>query len=98
LGVYDLAYAIVLEWEVETRRRLEKQILSHYHDQLIRNGVHGYSWEQLFHDYRLSAAMGIYVATEWCRGGINEKWTAIWLSMLQKSLTACDDLDCSGLW
>lgn len=77
LGVYDLAYAIVLEWEVETRRRLEQQILRHYHDQLIRNGVHGYSWEQLFNDYRLSAAMGVYVATEWCRGGVNEKWTVI---------------------
>ena len=98
LAVYDLAYAIVLEWEVETRRRFEQQILRHYHDQLIRNGVHSYSWEQLFSDYRLSAAMGVYVATEWCRGGVNEKWTAIWLPMLQKSMTACDDLDCSELW
>jgi Ser/Thr protein kinase RdoA (MazF antagonist) len=98
LGVYDLAYAIVLEWEVETRRRLEQQILRHYHDQLIRNGVDGYAWEQLFRDYRLSVAMGVYVATEWCRGGVNEAWTAIWLPMLQKSLVACDDLDCNALW
>jgi hypothetical protein len=42
--------------------------------------------------------MGVYVATEWCRGGVNEAWTAIWLPMLQKSLVACDDLDCNALW
>jgi hypothetical protein len=98
LGVYDLAYAIVLGWEVETRRRLEQQILRHYHDQLRRHGVLGYSWEQLFRDYRLSAAMGVYVATEWCRGGVNAEWTPIWLPKLQKSMTACDDLDCRALW
>ncbi len=98
LGVYDLAYAIVLEWEVETRRRLERQVLRRYHEQLIKNGVHDYPWEQLFADYQLSAAMCVYVATEWCRGGVNEKWIQVWLPMLQKSVTACDDLNCRDLW
>ena len=98
LGVYDLAYAIVLDWEIETRRQLEQQILRHYHNALIQNGVQGYSWEQLYEDYRLSAATCVYVAVEWCRGGVHEEWTPIWLPMLQKSLTACDDLNCSELW
>jgi hypothetical protein len=98
LGVYDLAYAIVLDWEVETRRRLEIPILRHYHDRLIKNGVSGYPWEQLYDDYRLSVAMGVYIATEYCRGGVNERWIRAWLPMLQRSLTACDDLDCSALW
>ena len=48
LGVYDLAYAIVLDWDIETRRSLEIPILRHYHDQIIKNGVNGYSWEQLY--------------------------------------------------
>jgi hypothetical protein len=98
LGVYDLAYAIVLDWEVETRRRLEMLILKHYHEQLIKNRIRDYSWEQLFEDYRLSVAMGVYIATEFCRGGVNERWITAWLPMLQRSLTACDDLDCSELW
>jgi hypothetical protein len=98
LGVYDLAYAIVLDWEVETRRRYEVQILRCYHDQLVKNGVQDYSWERLFDDYRLSVAMGVYIATEYCRGSINERWIATWLPYLQRSLTACDDLDCSELW
>jgi hypothetical protein len=98
LGVYDLAYAIVLDWEVETRRRLEIPILRRYHEQLIQKGIQGYAWERLYDDYRLSVAMGVYVATEYCRGGVNERWVTAWLPMLQRSLTACDDLDCRELW
>jgi hypothetical protein len=98
LSAYDLAYAIVLEWPVETRRRCEQQILRRYHEQLIQNGVHGYSWEQLWNDYRLSVAMCVYVAVEWCRGRVNEQWIHIWLPMLQKSMTACDDLGCREIW
>ncbi len=97
LGVYDLAYAIVLDWKVETRRRLEMVILRHYHSWLIRNGVDNYPWERLFDDYRLSVAMGVYIATEYCRGGINRR-ISHWLPMLQNALTACDDLNCSELW
>lgn len=98
LGVYDLAYAMVLDWEVETRRRLEKPILRHYHSRLIDRGVGGYPWERLYDDYRLSVAMGVYIAAEYCRGGINERWITTWLPMLQRSLRACDDLGCSELW
>lgn len=98
LGVYDLAYAIVLDWEAETRRQYEISILKHYHEHLIKNGVVNYSWTQLFDDYRLCVAMGVYIATEYCRGRVNERWIHVWLPMLQRSLIACDDLDCSTLW
>ena len=98
LGVYDLANAIVWRWEVELRRRLELPILRRYHEQLIAYGIDNYSWAQLLDDYRLSAAMGVYVATEWCRAGLDEEWTHVWLPMLQKTLTACDDLNCRELW
>jgi aminoglycoside/choline kinase family phosphotransferase len=98
LGVYDLAYAMVLDWEVETRRRLEVPVLKRYHDWLVRSGVVGYSWDQLYEDYRLCVPMCVYIATEYCRGGINERWLPVWLPYLQRSLTACDDLDCSALW
>lgn len=98
LGVYDLAYAIVLDWEVETRRRLEEPVLRRYHAQLGARGVEGYPWSRLCDDYRLCVAMGVYVATEYCRGGVNERWISAWLPMLQRALTACDDLACHALW
>jgi hypothetical protein len=98
LGVYDLAYAIILDWEIETRRLLEMSILRYYHDQLIQKGIHGYSWKQLYDDYRLSVAMGVYIATEYCRSSTGARLVTTWLPMLQRTLTACDDLDCSKLW
>jgi hypothetical protein len=97
LGVYDLAYAMVLDWETDTRRAFEIPILERYHQHLLQNGVANYPWEQLFYDYRLCVAMGVYIATEYCRGGVNERWMPVWMPMLQRSLTACDDLDCQSL-
>jgi len=100
LGVYDLAYAMVLDWEVETRRLLEIPVLRRYHTKLLEKGVEEYSWNQLYDDYRLCVAMGmgVYIATEYCRGGVNKRWISVYLSMLKRSLTACDDLDCQELW
>jgi len=55
-------------------------------------GVSNYGWNQLYDDYKSCVAMCVYIATEYCRGGINEKWAHVWLPMLQRALTACDDL------
>lgn len=98
LGAYDLAYAMVLDWPVELRRQWEMPVLERYHAQLVAKGVQGYSRQRLVDDYRLCVAMGVYVAVEYCRGGINERWIDSWLLMLQRSLMACDDLDCRALW
>lgn len=98
LGVYDLAYAIVLDWDVKLRRRYEMKLLRRYHEQLISRGVRDYSWERLVNDYRLCVPICAYVAIEWCRGGINHEWTHVWLPKLQRSLTACDDLNSRELW
>lgn len=57
-----------------------------------------YSWEQLFYDYRLCAVINVYVATEWCRGQFHQHTMPVWLPLLQKSMTAYDDLDCRKLW
>jgi hypothetical protein len=98
LGVYDLAYVMTLDWEVKARRRLELPVLRHYHAQLLQRDVTKYPWERLFDDYRLCVAMGVYIATEYCRGGVQPALTQYWLPKLQRSLTACDDLECRQLW
>jgi len=98
LGVYDLAFAIAIHWDVAIRRALEVPILRHYHDQLLKKGVLGYPWERLWDDYRLSVAMGVYVATAYCRRGVNARAMPYWMPKLKRALTACDDLDCSELW
>jgi hypothetical protein len=98
LGAYDLAYTMVLDWEVAARRQYEIPVLKRYYACLVEHGVAHYSWERLFDDYRLCVAVCIYIATEYCRGGVNKRWFPVWLQMLQRSLTACDDLNCHELW
>lgn len=98
LGVYDLSYAIINFWEVETRRELERPILKHYHTNLVERGIKGYTWEQLYEDYHLTTAMSVFMAVEWCRGPGHLEMKHFWMPMLQKALTAFDDLECSKLW
>lgn len=97
LAVYDLAYVMVLYWEVETRRTLEIPVLRHYHECLIRQGITRYTWEQIWDDYRLCVMMGVYVATEWCRTELRLDTHQYWMPMLQRTLTAVDDLNCMEL-
>ncbi|MCB9455136.1 MAG: phosphotransferase [Anaerolineaceae bacterium] len=97
LAVYDLAYAMVLYWDVKIRRALETHVLRHYHKCLIRQGITAYTWEQLWDDYRLCAMMGVYVATEWCRSQLNMDTHQYWMPMLQRTLTAVDDLQAANL-
>jgi hypothetical protein len=92
LGTYDLAYAMVLDWDIATRQRLEIPILRNYHDRLIENGVVDYCWEQLFADYQLCVGMCVLVATEYFRGIVDSPWVSSWLLMLQRALTACQDV------
>lgn len=97
LGVYDLAYALVLYWDTEIRRAFEMLVLRHYHNCLIQLGVTDYSWEHLWGDYRLCVLMGVYVATEWCRTELRLDTHQYWMPMLQRTMTAVDDLHCIDL-
>lgn len=98
LGVYDLAYAMILDWDIDVRRQLEQLVLQHYHQQLIQRGIRDYAWEQLWDDYRLMAAMTVYIPIEWCRGQFNADTLPTWMPMLQNAMTAFDDLACAKLW
>lgn len=98
LGVYDLAYAIVLDWDPARRSSWERALLRRYHETLCSRGVQHYGWQQLWDDYRLCVAMCVLIAVEYCRGGINERWRHAWLPMLQRAMTACDELGCEQLW
>ena len=98
LGAYDLAYAIVRDWPIEIRRQCEMPILQHYHQHLMQNGIANYAWDQLIYDYKLCVPICVAIATEFCRGGLNQRWQHIWLPQLQRSLTAYDDWDCRSQW
>lgn len=98
LGAFDLAYAIALYWENDLRRELETAVLRRYHETLLRRGVSGYTGERLYEDYRLSVAVTAVIAVEYLRGGGDPRWREFQLSIVQRTLTACDDLNCADLW
>lgn len=98
LGVHDLVYAAVLDWPVADRRRLEQPLLRRYHDQLLARGVVDYSYDQLWTDYRSTIPIGVYIAVEYGRGGLNGPGRPVWSRYLRRTLTACDDLACTTIW
>ncbi len=97
LGAYDLAYVMALYWPSDLRRNLEISVLRHYLQTLMARGVQGYKWEQLYNDYRLSVALTVPVAVEYMRGGGDPDWNEFRFGLVQRTLTACDDLDCRQL-
>jgi hypothetical protein len=80
------------------RRQFDRLILDHYHNGLLRHGVTDYSREQLFDDYRLSVALCVTIAVEYFRGGFSTRWLDFKLVLLNRTLTAFDDLNCQALF
>ena len=60
-GSGDVAYFIGGCLSVEDRRAHERDLLAHYHDALCRQGVRGYSLEQLQADVRRDTYFGIRI-------------------------------------
>ncbi len=97
LGAFDLAYVMALYWPIDLRRQLEIPVLRHYHHMLMTRGVPDYTWEQLYDDYRLSVAIMVPVAVEYMRDGGDPDWNEFRYGLIQRTLTACDDLACQQL-
>jgi hypothetical protein len=98
LGVYDIAYMIVPFWSVNDRRTLEKDMIQHYHQSLVKFGVKDYSFENCLEDYKLCIAHGIYTAIEWGtdeKSIIDMRW--LWQIQLKRSLIAFTDWKCDEL-
>jgi thiamine kinase-like enzyme len=98
LGVSDLTYMMVHWWKSDLRRQWEKPLLENYHQHLLRLGVQDYPFTQLWHDYRLCAMQSLYVPAAWCvNPGERQAARGLWWSQLQKTMTACVDLQCDEL-
>lgn len=91
LGPSDLAYSVGLWWDTTLRRQWEMTILQHYHQQLQRYGVVGYSWEQTLLDYRLTLVQGLYTAVGWGVGDTFENFRWVWWPQIQRTIAALDD-------
>ncbi|MGB7442856.1 MAG: oxidoreductase family protein [Coleofasciculaceae cyanobacterium] len=62
-GVFDLAYFINLSLNPELRREQEETLLNLYHQELLKNGVQGYNFEQCQADYCASITFILLLVT-----------------------------------
>lgn len=90
----DVAYMMAVHWFPDYRRRNERAMLDHYHDELLRHGVTGYGRDALWDDYRLSTLWHIATPVWQCVGKIPP---AIWWNHLDRIFSAVEDLDCRTL-
>ena len=88
----DLAYMIAVHCYADWRRRHERALLQRYHDVLVARGVHNYSFDALWQDYRLSTLWRTVTPVWQAQHGIGP-W--VWWNHLERS--AAHDLDCLEL-
>ena len=90
----DLSYMMAIFWFPERRRRLKQDLLRRYHRTLLECGVRGYSWDNLWDDYRLSVIKHLCTpAHQWADGKLSTSW---W-NNLERRLAAYEDLDCAQI-
>jgi len=85
----DLFYTMVLWWYPERRRVAEKPLVEHYYRTLVEAGVTGYTWEDCWHDYRLSALRMMLKIPLFSTVGIGE---GLCYEMMERSFLNFEDL------
>ena len=94
----DVAYLLTTSLETEHRRAHERELLDGYHDRLCSLGVTGYRRESLAEDYAFHAFQGVTMLV--CASVIverTERGDEMFLTMIERSATAVDDLDARRL-
>ena len=98
-GVHDVAYFSSQSCGVEFKGELEVSALHHYHDILVSEGVHNYSFDQCLPDYRLNLLFTMISPVAVC-GTLdagNDRGVELGRCMLERSLAALDAMECHQL-
>lgn len=91
----DLAHLMALYWEKECRQRMERDLLTRYHQGLIRHGVENYEWTECWNDYRLAVILRVLFMPMWFWvSGSPDSW---WQRSLVRAMQAFEDLGCMEL-
>jgi hypothetical protein len=90
----DLAHMLTVHWYPDRRRRLEGQLLDHYHTVLGENGIRDYSRADLQEQYRASVLWQITTPVWQAACDIPP---VIWWNNLERVMLAVEDLGCHEL-
>ena len=92
-GAYDLGYFMSQSVPIDVRRAHEESLLRTYHDEIVRLGVTGYSYEQLFQDYRVGVLYG-WIIPVYAVGTLDsssERAMALWTEVIKRAQAAMRD-------
>lgn len=92
-GAYDIGYFMSQSVPIEVRREHEDSLLHTYHDELVRLGVSGYSFEQFFQDYRIGVLYG-WIIPVYAVGTLDsssERAMALWTEVIERAQAAMRD-------
>ncbi len=98
-GIFDFTYFMCQSLPSSTRREIEREILTLYAARLKDHGVNDYGFEQCWHDYRYMV-LGCLVYPVTVCGSLdtaNERGRALAETMLERNLTAINELGCKEL-
>ena len=98
-GMFDVALFLGQSTKVEVRQSDEKHILERYLDGLVKRGVSGLSFDDLWKDYQ-SCMLYDWVYTAVVAGTLDssDERSFAWMSqMIARQVAASDDLDVFGL-
>lgn len=94
VGARDLAFFMALHWYPSHRREVETDLVRYYYDRLLALGMTGYSFDDLWLDYRLCVVRNLtFPIILWARGANPESW---W-HRLECAVAAYQDLHCDEL-
>lgn len=98
LGASDLIYATVPFWSEQHRRTHQNTLLQSYHQNLLAQGVSGYSFEELQEDWSLCGCVAVFTAIEWGADPASlkdMKW--LWEIQLRRALLFLEDFETVGV-
>ena len=91
VGARDLAFMIALHWSSALRQDVERPLLALYHERVVAAGVRGYSFDELWLDYRRCVVRNLtFPIILWRRGLAPEAWR----HRLDCAIAAYRDLGC----
>jgi aminoglycoside/choline kinase family phosphotransferase len=98
-GIFDVGYFVGGTLAEAERKATERDLVKLYHDTLVQNGVKGYSFDQCWEDYRLSALF-LLTYSVIALGSLdhaNERGVELFTTISKRTLAAITDLNSAEL-
>jgi hypothetical protein len=98
-GIFDVAYFVAGTLPEADRKAAEHNLVKLYHDTLGANGVRDYSFEQCWHDYRLSGLflLAYSVIALGSLDHANERGVELFTTISKRTFAAITDLNSAEL-